>query len=85
MYAFKLTSTDLIPVKAERNHNLTRDLEYLQAFALNLHVALWSGIRNKMELAGSLVGVMLNVSEKYFLVNLTVTVFANLIYIDNES
>ncbi|KAL2782940.1 hypothetical protein BJX66DRAFT_345393 [Aspergillus keveii] len=46
--------------EAERNHTLTRDLEYLQAFCLNLDVALWSGIKNKMELAESTVGVLVN-------------------------
>jgi hypothetical protein len=50
--------------KAERDHTLTRDLEYLQGTALSLEVSLWSGIKHKMELAGSLVGVMLNVSVR---------------------
>ncbi|KAH8591629.1 hypothetical protein B0O99DRAFT_267654 [Bisporella sp. PMI_857] len=45
---------------AERDHTLTRDLGYLQAFSISLQVGLWSGIKNKMELAGSVVGVLLN-------------------------
>ncbi|KIX01714.1 uncharacterized protein Z518_09440 [Rhinocladiella mackenziei CBS 650.93] len=45
---------------SEKSNALIRDLQFLQAFALHLHVGLWSGIRRKMEMAGSFVGIITN-------------------------
>ncbi|KAM0315018.1 hypothetical protein ACHAO8_004309 [Botrytis cinerea] len=46
--------------RAEREYSLTRDLQYLQAFCLSLSDGLWSGFNNKMELAKSVSGVLIN-------------------------
>ncbi|KIX00393.1 uncharacterized protein Z518_10532 [Rhinocladiella mackenziei CBS 650.93] len=38
---------------AEKANMLTRDLQFLQAFALHLEIGLWSGVKRKMEMSGS--------------------------------
>jgi hypothetical protein len=40
---------------------LTRDLHFLQAYALELHIGLWSGDRRKMEMASGSLGNLVNV------------------------
>ena len=42
-----------IPQVFERDNSTTRDLQTLQAYALELNIALWSGDRRKMEIAES--------------------------------
>ena len=42
-----------IPQIFERDNSTTRDLQTLQAYALELNIALWSGDRRKMEIAES--------------------------------
>lgn len=41
---------------------LTRDLQYLQAYALQIHIGLWSGNKRKMEMASGSIGNLLNVT-----------------------
>ncbi|KAJ9149785.1 hypothetical protein NKR23_g4078 [Pleurostoma richardsiae] len=39
---------------------LTRDLEFLQAYALQIEIGLWSGDKRKMEMAGGSIGNLVN-------------------------
>lgn len=41
---------------------LTRDLQFLQAFALKTEISLWSGNKRKMEMGGGFAGNLLNVT-----------------------
>ncbi|KIW68487.1 hypothetical protein PV04_04429 [Phialophora macrospora] len=52
-FALQDAARTLIIRKFESNNRLTRDLRLLQAFALQLEVALWSGDKRRMELAES--------------------------------
>lgn len=40
---------------------MTRNIQYLQAFALQLEIGLWSGVRRKMEMSESFSGILTNV------------------------
>lgn len=46
----------------ENDNSMTRDLEMLQAYLLELDVGIWSGIKRKMEIAESHALPMVTVS-----------------------
>ncbi|OQV03389.1 hypothetical protein CLAIMM_08438 [Cladophialophora immunda] len=45
---------------SEKANTLTRDIHYLQAFAIQLEIGLWSGVRRKMEMSESFSGILSN-------------------------
>ncbi|KIX09562.1 uncharacterized protein Z518_00642 [Rhinocladiella mackenziei CBS 650.93] len=45
---------------SEKANTLIRDLQFLQAFMLHLQIGTWSGIRRKMEMCSSFLGILSN-------------------------
>ncbi|PVH69452.1 hypothetical protein DL98DRAFT_473739, partial [Cadophora sp. DSE1049] len=45
---------------SEKSNDLIRDLQFLQAVALHIEIALWSGVKRKMEWAGSFLNILIN-------------------------
>jgi hypothetical protein len=49
--------------KFEQDNSRTRELQYLQTYALELQVGLWSGNKRKMEIAESHAQPLITVSD----------------------
>ncbi|KAH9211692.1 hypothetical protein DL95DRAFT_437099 [Leptodontidium sp. 2 PMI_412] len=45
---------------SEKSNDLIRDLQFLQAVALHVEIALWSGVKRKMEWARSFLNILIN-------------------------
>ena len=52
-FAIQESARMAIPKVFEADNSTTRDLQILQAYALQLNIGLWSGDRRKMEMAES--------------------------------
>lgn len=57
----------------EENNCITRHLQELQAFALILHIGLWSGHKRRIEIAESFAQTIITVAKAPYVFDLIVS------------